>query len=346
MLYSRFQKFITEHCLIAEGSKIITAVSGGVDSMVLLNLISRIAPSKNLSIVVAHVNYGLRGRSSDADEKLVREVSEGLGFPCEIIKKKPRIGMNLQSLARAIRYDFLQKIAARYNAKTIATAHHADDQAETVLMHLIRGAGLAGLLGMRRATSIGGVALIRPLLSVTRMEIEKYARQRRISFRNDASNAKTIYSRNRMRYHLLPLLKKENPRVVEVIASAAERLWADEEALQSVTQAAFVEIAANETEGGIALIRSLYLELPLAIRVRAMRMAFSRLTGSATDLNADQLRRMDELALSERTKGEYRLPSQWKFFMEENLLIICKSQSKCDRRSKAGSRVLGSKIRT
>jgi len=201
--------------LFARGQNILAAVSGGVDSMVLLQLLHALAPEHGWQIVVAHFNHRLRGRASDADERLVRRTAERLGCPCvvggaEVREAAARTGLSLEMAARKLRHEFLAQAARRHQEATIALAHHADDQVELFFLRLLRGTGGEGLAGMKwRGPSPADPALFlaRPLLDVTKQELLAFAGAHHIEFREDATNAATDILRNRVRHELLPLLR-------------------------------------------------------------------------------------------------------------------------------------------
>lgn len=183
----------------APGSgSIVVGVSGGVDSIVLLNAIT----ATGRSVIAAHVNYHLRGDASDEDERFVRAECERIGAACRVLQAEDAPGASIQAWAREVRYDWFERVAAQSHADAVAVAHHADDQAETVLINIIRGTGIDGLAGMRpvRPVSRGSeVMLIRPMLDLGRTRIEAYARAHDLAWREDASNESGRYLRSRVR---------------------------------------------------------------------------------------------------------------------------------------------------
>lgn len=320
MLFLQFKKFITRHNLFTDKDAVVVAVSGGVDSMVLLDLMCRLSHRMHFKVSVAHVNHLMRGLASDADERLVRRVSKSFGVQCDILRKRPPQGRNLQDGARKIRYTFFKRIAAKRGASVIATAHHLDDQAETILMHLVRGSGLKGLTGMRPISSNGSIDIIRPLLFASRLDIERYAGKMRVAYRDDATNTTTKYARNRVRLRLMPAFKEINPRIVKGLAAMGERFAEDEESLQAFACEAFGQSMIHTYAGEVALRRQAYVGLPSAIRKRVLRLAFEKASGSTVNLNSDQLGRMDGIATGGRKNATYRLPSPWGFFRNGEVL--------------------------
>ena len=331
MLFPKFKKYITDNNLLRKGDRVLVAVSGGIDSMVLLDLISRIAKPLDLSVVVAHVNHCLRGKASDADEMLVRKMCEKYNLECEVLKKKPPGQKNLQDGARQMRYDFFEKIAIKNNTPLVLTAHHKDDQAETILLHWLRGAGLKGLAGMKPISALGNLFLARPLLCASRLDIKEYAKRNRINYREDATNLGTKYSRNAIRHRLIPVLKEFNPQIISSLVSTGERIARDDEALDIVVHEALDQAMASLKPNEITIHRAIYSHLPAAVRLRLLRLAFAEASGSTKDLNSDQVKHMDEIALGDKKNGTYRLPASWKFAREGELLCMRLSGVKCDR---------------
>jgi tRNA(Ile)-lysidine synthase len=221
-LYKRFKQFVTDKDLLSSEQTVLVAVSGGLDSMVLLHLLSNMHPGR---LGVAHANFGLRGADSDADEFFVRTAAASLGIPFfsmtfNTAARAREKGISIQMAARELRYAWFESLAEDAGFDRIATAHHLDDQVETALLHLIRGTGLRGLAGMPLMRG----PYIRPLLFARRRELEDYARTEALLWREDASNAEDAYLRNKVRHHLMPLLTDMNPNFVDTTARSMERI--------------------------------------------------------------------------------------------------------------------------
>jgi tRNA(Ile)-lysidine synthase len=245
----QFQGEIQNRRLFLRGQKILVAVSGGVDSMVLLHALALLTNKICSQIVVAHFNHQLRGRSSDADEKLVRKTAAALKLPivagrADVKSFAKKSGLSIEMAARKLRHEFFARIARQRKIPTVALAHHADDQIELFFLRLLRGAGGEGLAGMKwRSPSPADkkITLVRPLLGLTKTGLLHFARENKIHFREDATNASTGFFRNRIRNELLPLLQKRYQpglaksvlRLMEIVGAESEfvseaaRTWLD-----------------------------------------------------------------------------------------------------------------------
>ncbi len=220
-LTKKIQENIFRYQLFGRGAKIVIGVSGGPDSVCLLDVLYKLQKKYDLEIIVAHVNYGLRGKDSELDEKLVRNLAKKYHLPFEIKKVagyKSQVARS-EDYLRKTRYDFFEKIQKKYEAGVIAVGHNLNDQAETVLMRILRGTGLRGLGAIRFRND----KIIRPLLNVPRKDILTYLRKNKLPFRTDKTNLGIDFTRNKIRNRLLPSLEKNfNPRVQEILYRLSE----------------------------------------------------------------------------------------------------------------------------
>lgn len=229
-------EMIRFHRLLPEGCTVLVATSGGLDSMVLLHVLHQLSSSNRWIIAAAHFNHNLRGDASDKDESLVRRQSEKLKIPLyrsdgDVRGYARRKGLSLEMAARELRHAFLAQTALEHEITTVATAHHADDQAELFVLRLLRGAG-AGLAGMKQrnpSPADAGVQLVRPFLNRTKAELRDYATRERIQFSEDATNRTNAIPRNRIRNQVLPILCKNQPgfianalRTMEIVGGESE----------------------------------------------------------------------------------------------------------------------------
>tara|TARA_B100001175_G_scaffold311279_1_gene315488 strand:- start:306 stop:1595 length:1290 start_codon:yes stop_codon:yes gene_type:complete len=225
-MLGKVKKFIEIESLIDDVDKVLIAVSGGRDSIVLLMLLHNL----KVPIEVAHCNYQLRGEESEADEKFVKGLCEKLKIPfCtkkfETVDAAKKEGVSIQMKARDLRYSWFHQLVTERKLTKIATAHHLDDQLETILINLTRGTGLKGLRGMK----VNRDNIIRPLLCVSRDEINDFIYENHIPFREDCSNASGKYFRNKIRHQVIPILKEINPSLFQAINNSTKRLKAVED---------------------------------------------------------------------------------------------------------------------
>lgn len=240
-MLSSFISVIEKQSLLKKGEKILAAVSGGKDSMVMLHLLC----SAGFNVGVAHINYQLRGSDSDEDADLVKSTCKQLNVPFHIQKADIEKGKtNIQEAARTIRYNFFDALCIEHDYQKIATAHHANDALETLFIQLMRGTGIHGL----KAIPVKRGNIIRPLLWASREEIDAYAEHEKISFRNDVSNASDHYLRNRIRHHLLPLIdQKIDPTAIQKLKSSINMLTEDGAAVQSMANSLLKQTDNNWT---------------------------------------------------------------------------------------------------
>jgi len=254
--------------MLPRGAVILACVSGGADSMCLLHLLLALSERGGFSVAAAHYNHRLRGAESDGDEAFVRDFCAARGVPLftgsgDTAAEAARTGRGIEETARSLRYAFFRGAAEKACASRIATAHTADDNAETMLLHFARGAGLRGLCGIPPVR--GGI--VRPLLTVTRAEVDEYLAENAVPHREDSSNAGDDYARNRIRHAVVPVLRGINPAFSENAAASAELLRSDEAYLASLADAF---IAGSCADGSVP--RRGLAALPFPVASRAVRM--------------------------------------------------------------------------
>ncbi len=279
-LLGKVRRTVLAHRMIRPGETVVLAVSGGVDSVTLVDVLSRLAGPWGLGLVIGHINHGLRGGESERDMRFVQEQAQKYGIPCEVKrlgKEDYPAGENLQARARRLRYEFLDEIAARWGASRIATGHNRDDHVETLLMQIFRGAG--GLWGIQAARE---ERYIRPLLEASRAEIEVYAAERNLSFCEDSSNRRPLYLRNRIRREFLPWLRREvNPRVDERLAALAALNRQESAFLDRLAREGLARVQVQEGRPGeVVLDRRAFLSLDPVLQRRILRILWAELSGS------------------------------------------------------------------
>jgi len=327
-LLRRVQQFITRHDLFTSGESIVVGVSGGPDSLCLLHVLRQLQPQAELQLHVAHLNHCLRGSDADEDAAFVRTTAADWGLECTVdrvdvsaLASRPRVAV--EETARQARYSFLAGVARRIGAITIAVGHNADDQTETVLMHWLRGAGLAGLRGMLPVTPLdslrlsptslegvdtNGLRLVRPLLEVKRADVEAYCRELALQPRFDRSNLDTTLYRNRLRHELLPLLETYNPRVRDVLRRSATVISDDHALLQEQLRTAWTGTVVSEGTQAVEFSLEGWRALPRSLQRATLREAVRRLRSSLRDINWIHIEDALWLAREKSTGSRATLP--------------------------------------
>lgn len=241
----RVEAAIAQHGLLAKGDAAVLAVSGGVDSMVLLHAMARLARARDWTFAVAHLNHQLRGTAAERDERFVAAAAAKLGLPfrherADVRGAAREKGVSVEMAARALRHDFLARTARELKMRKVVLAHHADDQVELFFLRLLRGAGPQGLSGMDwmgKSPVDARITLVRPLLAESKASLQDAARAGKIAFRSDATNRSTDILRNRVRLRLLPLLRREfQPELDRVVLRAMDLLCAETEFVERATE--------------------------------------------------------------------------------------------------------------
>jgi tRNA(Ile)-lysidine synthase len=305
-LLQSVKRTINRYHMLASGETVVVGVSGGPDSLCLLHLLLRLCDEYDLSLHVAHLNHCLRGTEADADAAFVTRLADEWRLPASVesqdvraVAKERRLAV--EEAARQVRYAFLARVALRIGASKIAVGHNADDQVETVLMHWLRGSGLAGLRGMQPVSRLqelrlegdetglgenkGDLLLIRPLLESPRSEMEAYCAAHGLQPRFDRSNLDTTYYRNRLRHELLPVLETFNPGIREVILRSAAIITADHAYLRRQAEQAWADITIAESAQAIAFDLEEWRVLPLSLQRSTLRDAIHRLRRSLRNIN-------------------------------------------------------------
>jgi tRNA(Ile)-lysidine synthetase-like protein len=323
----RVRRTIEDCGLLAQGGVVVVGVSGGPDSLCLLHVLLRLRDAYDLRLHVAHLHHGARGADADADAEFVAALAAEWGLPVTVERQDvPALArehrLAFEEAARRVRYAFLARVACESGASAIAVAHNADDQAETVLMHLLRGAGPAGLRGMLPVTPItdyrllepfgaqqvADVRIIRPLLEVPRADIEHYCADHGLSPRFDRSNLDTTYFRNRLRHELLPLLEAHHPNVRARLCHTAAVIAADYELLVHLQEQAWADVAREVGETAIVFDRSAWRTLPVALQRAILRRAVYGLRRSLRDVDFVHVEDARRVGLGGETGAQATLP--------------------------------------
>jgi len=305
-LESRVIDFARRHSLVSRGETVVVGVSGGADSVCLLHILSKWQKEAGIELHVAHLNHQLRGVESDTDAEYVSNLAESLGMPVTIGRQNvvaDRAGANssLEEAAREIRYGFLATVAREVGATRIATGHTRDDQVETVLMHILRGTGTSGLRGLVPCSSApygdetmpsgakrSNLLIVRPLLHSSREETTSYCQEHQLEPRIDSSNRSLSFFRNRLRLHLLPLLRQYNPNVDQALLRLADIAREDSAFIEQQASGLWHEVASQQNNA-IHLDKKQVIELPIALQRQLLRAAITKLAGDTRDIEVSHI---------------------------------------------------------
>lgn len=326
-LVTKVIETIHRHRLLKSGSRVLVAVSGGPDSVALLHVLQALRRSWRLEVRAAHLDHALRAESAD-DAAFVRGLGQRWGVPMTIIRhdvaaRCARQGWSLEDGARRVRYQVLLELARDQRADRVCLAHTADDQAETVLMRLIRGTGLLGLGAIPIERSGDGVSYVRPLLEVWRADILDYLRRHRLSFREDPSNTDRRFFRNRIRHELLPLLARDyNPNIRQALVQLAQQSRSDYDYLQEAAARVWKRLAKSRPQGRVAIAIDAFRQQPKALQQQLVRQAIARVRGSAGRLEFRHWLEVERIFLDRPVGTLVDLPGGIQF-RREPTAVIC-----------------------
>jgi len=318
MMINKVNDFINKNDMLSEGDRIVVGVSGGADSVCLLKLLHEFSKNKKIELFVVHVNHGIRGEEADADEQYVKSLCSQLGvlyhaFTFEVKKIAQEEGLSEEEAGRKVRYETFYKVSRLHQCNKIAIAHNKNDSAETVLFHLFRGSGVAGLSGIASIREIEAydykVKIIRPLLCVSRSEIEGFLARNEISYQTDSTNLLNDYSRNKIRNQVLTYVSREiNQNAVEHITQAAAQWKEIDEYIEKQVSLNFNRLVEVENHNFFIKVEELLLE-DIVIQKGLIRKVLKNLGGNLKDLEAKHVELV--LSLMEKPVGKsLNLPYQ------------------------------------
>ncbi|MCQ2530738.1 MAG: tRNA lysidine(34) synthetase TilS [Lachnospiraceae bacterium] len=319
-----FEQWAAEQNFIAEGGTVIVGVSGGADSVCLLYLMKEYAQEKGFKCIAVHFNHMIRGERAELDEAFVKTLCAQMDVRCMVAKANvpelaERAGLSEEETGRVLRYKAFAK-AAKSVSGIIAVAHHKDDNAETILMNLVRGSNVKGLTGMQPVAEFEGCLVVRPLLSCSHEEIVEFLKEKDIDFVEDETNQDLAYSRNRVRGIVLPELKKVNSKATEHIVLAAEDFGKIEAYLAQKTEEAFADVVSEE-EGEVLIHAEKLLGLEEVIQSRVLYSAIGKATGELKDISRVHVEELFDLC-SKQSGRKIDLPYDCNAVKQYEYVII------------------------
>jgi len=305
---NKIRSTILKYEMISPGDKVIVALSGGPDSICLLNALHKLSPELEISLVVAHIDHGLRGAEDEFETQLARKVAGTMGLPFETEKVSclKDIQSSLEERARSIRYSFLERICKIHKAQKIALGHNLNDQAETILMRLLRGSGPSGLSGI---PPIRDKRIIRPLIEVQRDEILYYLNAHSIPFAIDSSNTNIKHLRNRIRLELVPILLDYQPNLMEQLGKFSNIIRDEDILLESITLDWIDEEAERKSTGNVSVLVSSIRTLSNPLRNRVIRALLKEIKGDLYPMEYNHIASVSKLLDNEQPQCSIDLPN-------------------------------------
>ena len=324
------RRTIAQNAMIRSGDSILVAVSGGADSMALVHVLVALAPGLSARLAIAHLNHGLRSKEADRDAEFVASVAQNLNLPLFLDKidtrnHQERYRLSPEEAARNVRYDFLNRVAEKNGFTKIAVGHHLDDNAELVLMFLLRGSGPLGLSGM---PPVRDSKIIRPLIDIKRSKILEYLALKNLQYVSDSSNTDFNFLRNKIRHELIPQLARNyNPNIVNTLNRLASVARSEESWIDTIVDPLYHRALMKENTASVRLSQESLEYIPLAARRRVIRKAIKRVKGNLRRIAFSHIDAAVRLALKGPHAGSIDLPDRVQVQRDHQALVIIK-QSK------------------
>jgi len=300
---------IMKYHMIRDGDRVVVAVSGGPDSVCLLDILQELKDEMRIELIVAHFDHGLRPGEDEAENVFVKSLAMAFNLQFEAKKADPGMdqrGASLEEKARDARYQFLEEVKEAFSAQKIAIGHHLNDQAETVLLRLLRGSGPSGLAGIPPCREN---KIIRPLIEIARGEIESYLEFKGLTHMTDSSNLQPRYLRNKIRLELLPRLREYQPRIVELLGRTADIMRADEAWLAARAEGWIDTFTETKRDGEIEIPLSSFTILPEGLKSRVIRYALKMTGGSLRRVSLRHVEAINQMAMGEKPQARVNLPN-------------------------------------
>ncbi|SHH47716.1 tRNA lysidine(34) synthetase TilS [Tepidibacter thalassicus] len=325
MIINKVRDTIKRHNLLNDGDKVILGLSGGPDSVCLLHILNYLKDEFNIKIYAAHLNHKIRGIEAQKDAMYAAKICDIMGIICfiraiDVPKYCEENNLSLEEGARILRYNMFFEIKEKINADKIAIAHNINDQAETVLMRMMRGTGLQGLKGIEYKRDDG---IIRPLLDVSREEIEKYCEENNLNPRIDHTNLEDIYVRNKIRLKLIPYMSENfNPNLKESIARMANLLREDSDYIEEQANSAFEQVCEKKSQNIISLDIDKFLKFHKAIKNRIIRKSIDFILGDIKGIEQKHIEDVISLFFESKTDTRIDLPRGIRVYKKNRNIIF------------------------
>ena len=319
----KVSSFCAEYELLKPSDRLLIGVSGGPDSVMLVEYLAAMANELDLSCHIAHLNYGQRGANSEQDQVFVETLGASKDWPVSVKRIRAPATGNFQDWARQERYTYFGELCASHHLNKTVLGHHLTDQVETFLLRALRGSGTTGLAAMRPQASFQSQVLIRPLLCLTKTEIVTVLRTEEFRYRHDDSNDSVRYRRNRLRHQVLPILQDIQPNFERALGESLLRMQDDDQllddwALQSLDKLRLKK--ESHASGQISLSRPGLAELPKSLRLRVLRRAIGELTGGPQSITFHHVSKMESLLGGGAQEAQYDLPNGLRY--EQGALVV------------------------
>ncbi|MBF0226303.1 MAG: tRNA lysidine(34) synthetase TilS [Desulfobacterales bacterium] len=319
------EKTITNYKMIKPYDSILIGVSGGPDSVTLLYFLNQISPKYNLNLAIAHLNHSLRGKESDNEAEFVESLSKKLNLPFYLKKEdvstyKEKNKLSLEEAGRQIRYEFFLKISNQNGFNKIALGHNLNDNAELILMNLIRGSGILGMSGI---PPVRDGIIIRPLIEVKRHQIIEFLKENKLSYVTDISNYDTKFLRNKIRNDLIPLLEaKYNPNTSDSLNRLGLILRAEDEWMDSIIEPLFQGIILSFKKGELIFSLLKFVNYPIAVKRRILRRAISLVKENLRKITHFHIENAIDIIEGPRNKANIDLPDNIKIFKDNQKISL------------------------
>ncbi len=320
-------EFIEKHQLLERGTTVVVGVSGGPDSLALLHFLWSEKERYDIQLVVAHVDHMLRGKQSEEDMHFVKHFCEQRSIICEATQLNvpaymEQTGKGVQEAARDCRYTFFKQVMSKYHAHYVALGHHGDDQIETVLMRLVRGSTTKGYAGIPVKRPFSNGYIIRPFLCIDRQRIDQYCQNNGLHPRQDPSNEKDDYTRNRFRHFVLPFFKQENSRVHEHIQQFSEMMSEDEAFLEQLTKETLKHVA-DQKEGCVRIDILSFMSMPKPLQRRGIQLILNYLYGNVpSSLSSIHINQALQFLKRQHPSGMLHFPNGLKVIRQYEVCIF------------------------